>query len=257
MVSPLMNDALSRDLFLNGRLTLNQPMKGYRAGVDPVLLAASVRARAGQSVLDLGCGAGAAALCLGARVPGLTLTGLELQPHFAALARRNAAENGIAFEVVEGDLNDMPAALKSRRFDHVIMNPPYFDRTTGSTAPDPTREVALGGGDVALSKWIEAASKRLMPKGYLSVIQRAERLPDLLASVAGRLGSIQLLPLWPRPARDSQLVLLRARKGGRAAFRLHPGLTMHSGETHQDDAESYRDLFHAVLRNGAELPFPD
>ena len=71
-----MDDDLTHDAFLGGRLHLWQPRRGYRAGVDPVLLAASVPAKAGQSVLDLGCGAGAAALCLGAREPGLELLGM-------------------------------------------------------------------------------------------------------------------------------------------------------------------------------------
>ena len=53
---------LTRDAFLGGRLYLWQPRTGYRAGVDPVLLAASVPARRGESVLDLGCGVGTAAL---------------------------------------------------------------------------------------------------------------------------------------------------------------------------------------------------
>ena len=48
------------DAFLGGRLTLKQPVAGYRAGVDPVLLASAVAAQAGQSVLELGCGTGAA-----------------------------------------------------------------------------------------------------------------------------------------------------------------------------------------------------
>ena len=257
MASARMAEAPTRDFFLGGKLVLHQPARGYRAGVDPVLLAASVPARAGQSVFDLGCGAGAAALCLGTRLSGLSLTGLELQPDFAALARQNAAANGIAFEVIEGDLSDMPAALKARQFDHVIMNPPYFDRARGSAAPDAAREVALGGGDVPLSDWIEAAARRLAPRGYLSVIQRAERLPELLAAAAPRLGSIQLLPLLPRPGRDSQLVLLRARKEGRAAFRLHAGLRMHEGQAHESDAENYTPAIRAVLRDGAALPFPD
>ncbi|MBL4768768.1 MAG: methyltransferase, partial [Rhodobacteraceae bacterium] len=49
-------------------MILFQPRKGYRAGIDPMLLAASVPAHAGQSVLELGCGAGAAILCLATRV---------------------------------------------------------------------------------------------------------------------------------------------------------------------------------------------
>ncbi|WP_348656358.1 methyltransferase, partial [uncultured Sulfitobacter sp.] len=73
-------DALTRDAFLGGKLHLWQPRKGYRAGVDPVLLAATVPAQAGQRVLELGCGVGAVSLCLGARVPGLQLTGVEIQP---------------------------------------------------------------------------------------------------------------------------------------------------------------------------------
>lgn len=257
MVSAPMTDALTCDQFLGGKITLCQPAKGYRAGVDPVLLAASVRARAGQSVLDLGCGVGAGALCLGARIAGLSLAGLELQPHYAALARRNATTNRIALDVFEGDLTDMPAALKARQFDHVIMNPPYFDRAKGSAAPDPTREVALGGGEVPLARWIEAGAKRLAPKGYLTLIQRAARVPEILAAATPHLGSLQLLPLVSRAGRDSRLVLLRARKDGRAAFRLHDGLRMHEGEAHENDEENYSTAVRAVLRSGAALPFPD
>ena len=57
------------DAFLGGRLVLRQPARGYRAGADAVMLAAACSARAGERVLELGCGAGAALFCLGARVP--------------------------------------------------------------------------------------------------------------------------------------------------------------------------------------------
>ena len=98
------DDALSDDKFLSGRLRLLQPRQGYRAATDPVLLAAACPALPGQSVLDLGCGVGAAALCLATRVPDLRLAGLELQPEYAELARRNAAQNGIAMQVEVGNL---------------------------------------------------------------------------------------------------------------------------------------------------------
>ena len=114
----------SNDAFLGGRLWLRQPRKGYRAGIDPVLLAASVPAKAGQSVLDLGCGIGAALYSLSTRVEGLTLTGLELHPATAELARVNAAENGFDATIVTGDIAAMPSELKARRFDHVLTNPP-------------------------------------------------------------------------------------------------------------------------------------
>src|SRR5690606_15065156 len=107
------------------------PRPGYRAGMDAVMLAAAVPAQAGEHVLELGCGAGAAALCLCARVPGVRVTGVEIQPDYAALARRNAAENGADFTVAEGDAAALPAALRAVSFDHVMMNPPYYRRDRG------------------------------------------------------------------------------------------------------------------------------
>ena len=76
----------TNDLFLGGKVTALQPAKGYRAGIDAVLLAASVPAKAGETVLELGCGVGVASLCLAARVEGVEITGVELQPEYAALA---------------------------------------------------------------------------------------------------------------------------------------------------------------------------
>ena len=128
---------LSADKFLGGRLVLRQPRKGYRAGADPVLLAAAVLARPGESLLDLGCGAGTAALCAGARVPGLRLAGLERQPAYAELARRNARENGLEMTVTCGDLSVMPEALRQQQFHHVIANPP-ISAATPLSAPGPT-----------------------------------------------------------------------------------------------------------------------
>ena len=90
---------------LGGRVRLLQPRDGYRAAVDPVLLAAAMGAGPGEAVLDLGCGVGAAGFCLTARRPGVRVVGLEIQPDLAALARRNAALNGMEdwFRVAEGD----------------------------------------------------------------------------------------------------------------------------------------------------------
>lgn len=249
------DSALSCNDFLGGRLRLYQPLNGYRAGVDPVLLAAAVPARAGQSVLELGCGAGAAILCLGARVPDLALTGVELQPAYAALARRNAAENRIALETVEADLAGLPAGLRRRSFDHVIANPPYFPAGAHSPPADPGRGIALGG-DTPLADWIAVAARRLAHRGFLHMIQRAERVPEMLAACAGRLGSPELLPLAPRAGRRPELVILRARKGGRAPFLLHAPLVLHDGDRHPGDTEHFRPEIRAVQRDGAALPWP-
>lgn len=239
---------LTHDAFLCGKLHLWQPRRGYRAATDPVLVAAACPARPGEKVLDLGCGAGAAALCLAARVPGLVLTGLELQEDYAALARRNAAENGIAMEVITGDIADMPAALR-RGFDHVIANPPYYPRG-GSPSPVAGRDTALRA-ELPLADWVAAASRRLEPGGWLTMIFGTDGLPEVLAALGHRLGSATVLPLCPREGKPALRVILRARKGGRSPFRLLPPLVIHRGPAHDGDRESYTPRANEVLRNGA------
>ena len=255
MTEPWPDEALSRDEFLGGQLRLWQPKQGYRAGVDPVLLAASVPARAGDTLLDLGCGAGVAALCVARRVPGVQATGLEVQPDYAALARRNAGENGADLEVVEGDLAAMPETLKQRQFTHVLANPPYFDRASSTRDSDAGREAGRGEA-TPLAVWIEAAAKRCAPKGTVTMIQRAERLPEMLHHAARHLGGLEVLPLIPRKGRAARLVLMRGRKGGRAAFRLHDGWVLHEGDSHLGDGENYNAATTCILRLGEPLLFP-
>ena len=244
----------SVDAFMGGLVQLAQPLNGYRAGVDPVLLAASVPAKAGETVLELGCGGGVASLCLGRRVAGLSLTGIELQADYADLARENAARNGIVFTVYAADLNALPAKVKAQRFDHVIANPPYYDRARSVPSANQQREMGLGG-DTPLRKWVSVASKRLAPKGQLHFVQRADRLPELISAIHTSLGSIELQPLYARTGRDAHLVLVRAKKEGRADFRLHAPIVMHQGAEHGGNDKNYNEIIEAVLRHGAELRF--
>lgn len=243
---------LTYDAFLNGRLHLWQPRRGYRAGVDPVLLAASVPAVAGQSVLDMGCGVGAAALCLGTRVAGLRLTGLEVQPDYADLARRNGQAAGLDFDILTGDIFDAPAALKQRAFDHVITNPPYFDRAMGTPSGDAARERAIGWDD-DLESWMGACFKRLRPGGWFHMIYRAEYLRRVLSVPAAGMGSWEVHPLSPRARRPANLMILRARKDGRAPLKLAPPVLIHQGARHEVDGDDYTDQISAVLREGAAL----
>ena len=251
MKSTWADSDLSCDAFLGGRLSVLQPRRGYRAGVDPVLMAAAVPAKPGQSVLELGCGVGVASLCLAARVE-VAVTGLELQPDYADLAARNAAANKLDLAVQIGDLTQMPAELRAQNFDHVIANPPYYDRTRGTESPEPGRETALGGA-ARLPNWIDAAVRRLKPKGFLTMICRADRLPDILSHCDDRVGDLRVKPIAPRHGRAAELFILQARKGARGHFRLLSPLVMHEGDRHERDGESYRAEVKAILRDAAPL----
>lgn len=239
--------AATVDRLLGGRVVLHQAAEGYRAAIDPVLLAAAVPARTGERALDLGCGDGAAMLCLAARVPGVALTGLERDPAAAARARAGASDSGLAdrVTVVEGSVDAPPASL-ARAFDHVLANPPFhpWDHT-GS--PDAARAAANRETAAGLAPWVAAAHACLRPRGRLVLIHRADRLDRALAALAPRFGSFAVVPLWPRAGRPAKRVVVIARAGGRGPMSLLPGLVLHGdGATFTGEAQ-------AVLADAAPL----
>jgi tRNA1(Val) A37 N6-methylase TrmN6 len=242
----------TEDGFLGGRITLRQPARGYRAGVDPVLLAAAVNARAGQSVLELGTGVGTALICLGYRLPGLVLVGVELQEDLAALARENLSRNGLTGDVLTGDISSLPEALRQRTFDHVIANPPYFRGGDGSLSDNESRETGRRER-TPLDVWIDVATRRLAPKGHLTVIQRAARLQNVLSALDGRIGSLSVTPISPRFGRKAELILVSGKKGGRGNLVLNAPFVMHEGVAHDGDRDSYTKAAKAILRDGAAL----
>lgn len=242
-----MSPDFSEDRLLGGRVILRQPKQGYRAAIDPVLLAASLDPKPGQHVLDIGCGVGAAALCLLARRPDLTITGIEIQPGLADLARQNAALNGVAdrFQIIEGDIATLRLA---ERVDHAMSNPPFLPPDRGNAPPDASKALAHVEGEADLPAWTKFAASALPHRGTLTLIHRADRLADLLAALdSARFGSVVVFPLWPRAETVAKRVLVRAAKGGKAPLVLSPGLLLHGADG------GFTPAAEAILRDAAEL----
>lgn len=242
--------ATSDDTLLGGRVKLRQPLEGYRVAIDPVILAAAVPAGAQDRVLDIGCGTGAASLCLAARVPGCRIVGLERDHDVARLAAENIARNDVAdrLSVVAADLLRPPASLAPGSFTQVMANPPFLEAVRASPSPVAARAAAAIESEALLADWIEFALAMLRDKGALTLIQRADRLGDLLAALSGRAGGIVVVPLWPGEGKPAKRILLHAKKGSAAPLTLAHGLVLHRPDGRNSEAAE------AILRHGAALP---
>lgn len=236
---------MTEDALLGGRVRLRQPAQGYRAAIDPVLLAASLPAGFRGRIADLGCGVGAASLCAAVRLQEASVVGIERDPGLADLARQNVALNDLTsrVEIITADIR---APASPDAFDAVIVNPPYLEARHANAQSD-ARKAAATIEDVALETWIEEALMRLRPKGTFAMIHRADRLDDLLAALRGRAGEAVVFPLWPKAGAAAKRVIVRARKAIGSPLVLAAGLVLHESDgRYTADAER-------VLRDGAAV----
>jgi tRNA1Val (adenine37-N6)-methyltransferase len=237
----------SAGTLLDGRVSYVQPQTGYRTGIEPVLLAASVPARPGERVLEGGSGAGAGLLCLAARVPGIIGIGVERDGDLAGLAQRNAAANG--FANVSVTAADLLAFNAGSPVDHAMANPPWHP-ADGTAAPDPRRDAAKRGRPGLIAAWARALGRGLRSRGTLTLIVPARAVAEALAALeAAGCGSPALFPLWPAAGQAARIILVQGVRGGRGGARVLPGLVLHDGP------QRYSAAADSVLRDGAALPF--
>jgi tRNA1(Val) A37 N6-methylase TrmN6 len=154
-------------------------------------------------------------------VPGLVLTGVEIDKNLAALAGDNAAANGMRAEFVCADIFALPSELK-RDFDQVFCNPPFHGE--GQVSPNEMRATALMDQG-RLEEWLRLGLQRTISGGFFTTILRADRLNEALAALPEK--GVAVLPLWPKAGEAAKRVIVQARKGSNAPFALLPGLVLH------------------------------
>ena len=184
----------------------------FPLSADSLALGDFCTLRAGDRVADLGCGAGLLLLLCARRQEGLTLTGVELDPHAAELARANLAGNGLAGTILTGDLRETAVPGGA---DLVLSNPPWY--------PPGQRGDAARVEGCSLEELCRAAGKALGHRGRFALVHRPERLVDILTVLRGSgLEPKRLALCRHSPDKVPYALLVEAVKGGRPGLAVEP-----------------------------------
>lgn len=226
----------TRDAFLGGAVYVRQPRHGYRAGLDAVLLAASVPIPAAgrqQRLLDVGAGVGVVGLCAAVRLSGIAVTLIEQSAPLCALAAKNIAENGLddRASVLQQDVTDPAPAphdqTADNSFDIVVSNPPFYDAAQHRQSPHALKAASHAMPDAGLDAWVRYMARKTKAGGTAIMIHRTDHLPAMLSAFQRRFGALTLRPLHPRHGEPASRVILRGTKGSRAPLVLATGICLH------------------------------
>lgn len=229
---------------LDKKVRLLQPEGGFRTGLDSVMLAAAVPAKAGDTVLDMGCGVGGAAFCLLWRVD-VKLTGVDVNSGYVDLAKHNAQLNNKNADFAVSDIRTYGSSL----FDHVMINPPYFEAGAHLPSPDQGRAVANGHQDenLTIKDWIKAAHRLVKSKGSVTIIYPSGGIDKVIQAFGKSFGAIEIIPLWQRQGAEARRVIIRAIKDRQTPARMLSGLILHEMD------EQYTIAADLVLRDGNKI----
>lgn len=241
-------EGLTRDSVFEGRLTVYQPASGYRFSIDAPLLADFVRCEPGQTVVELGAGAGVVSIIIASVIGSGRVIAVELQDRLAECARlninefKNAHKSDVDLNLIKMDWSDLSNDAVGGPVDVVISNPPY--RKLGSGRINPGREEAvarheiMGGADSAAG----AAAKILSAGGRLAMIYPSSRLAGLIADLkAHRFEPKRLRMIHSRRRESARLVLIEARIGGKEELEILPPLFIYG------DGREYSEEVSAIL----------
>ncbi len=218
----LQDDETLEDLQLNG-FHLIQKKKGFRFGMDSVLLADFAQVRPNDTVADLGCGTGILPLLLLGRKKGSKFYGLEIQEHMAEMARRTMRLNHLQdqVEIICTDVSQAEKVLPPCCIDVAVCNPPYGMPGQVLLNQEKSLATARHQDTLTLSKFFSAAFRMLKGKGRIFLVYPAAQMFSLMTELhSEHLEPKRFRLVYPDQNHPANLVLLEAVKDAKP--RLHP-----------------------------------
>jgi len=207
--------------FLEGSIIVYQPKKGFRFGIDSILLAHFLNLKPQDLVLEVGAGSGIISLIALKRFPKAKIFALELESIFIECLKRNILENKLQEKlfIIKGDIKT--SLFKSGIFDVIFSNPPYFKSRSGRKSPYEIENIARRDIEFELDEFLKKVSSLLKNKGKFYLVFTALRLAELIYLLKKNKLEPKLLRLvYSYPGSEAKLVLLLAVKNAKEEIRI-------------------------------------
>ena len=228
-----------------------QTGESFKLSTDSVLLADFANMKRANSCLDLGSGAGVLCVLLAEKNHDAAVTGIELQPGFAELSRKNLATNGLdtRVSIITADLRAYKSLVAAESVDLVVSNPPYFAANTGYSAPTLHRASAREEKSCTLSDVCAAARWALRWGGNFALVHRPERLSEIFCAMTQvGIEPKRLRMVLHSAERAPSLVLIEGKRGGGKGLKFEAPLIL------TDAAGNDSDEAQRIYRRGAYAP---
>jgi tRNA1Val (adenine37-N6)-methyltransferase len=205
----------SVDGLLRHKIRVVQAKKGYRVSEDAIILTWFARPEPGDWVLDAGCGCGVIAFGLAARMSGIRIVGLEIQPAPAHRAARGIRLNKMESEVfiIQGDFRLADSFFRSQSFDSIVSNPPYHEPGRGKISTQEEKALSRHQMMLPLEDLFRVSTCLLKASGGLTFVYPASRWEQIkVAMKETGFGAVRVLWIHSQKDAEASLVCIEAKR---------------------------------------------
>lgn len=214
-------------------LYIIQKEKGFRFGVDAVLLSNFAKVKRNHRVVDLCTGTGIVPFLVYGKYKPKEVIGIEIQEDMAEMATRSSIYNNTE-EIVKfhnGDLKDLKLLDKLGKFDVLTVNPPYKLNNAGILNREDKLAIARHEILCNLEDVIVASRKLLKDNGRMFIVHRPERLIDIFELMRKyKIEPKRVQMIYPNTKKPPNIVLVEGQRDGGAFLKWDEPIYVHNDD---------------------------
>ena len=190
-------------------------------------------------VLDLGTGTGIISILLCGKTNLKEIIGVEIQKEVFEMAERSAKLNNLEkrFKVVNYDIRDISKKFPANSFDSIVTNPPYKRKNTGLKSENKSQQISRHEIMCTIEDIAKVSRYLLKNNGQIYMVHRPDRLVDIIDTFKKyKLEPKTIRFIYPKINKESNLILIKATKGGKSFLRIEKPLIIYNEDgTYTDE----------------------
>ncbi len=219
------------DLLGFKNLKIYQDTDMFNFSLDSVLLPNFVTLGKNiKKILDIGCGNAPIPLILATKT-NANIIGVEIQKDVALLAKKSIKLNNLdkQISIINDDINILKENIPTETFDIITCNPPFFKvNETSNLNNNDYKTIARHEVKLNLKQLMNISKKLLKNKGVLALVNRPERLIDILEEMRkNNIEPKKIRLVYPKKNKDANILLVEGMKNGNPGLKILPPLYIH------------------------------